>query len=255
MKLKFSLIAVFWLSLAVVIGCDRRSSTSRPRDTVSFSVDMTIVRDLSTGYNSVDITFKRENEPFSEAIITIGTSEVPNSGGGIYFVNDPGFALPAGINEITFESPGDNYMKTVSINIPGNFSIEEVSPRFNVSADPVYVSWSASSGAGRYLLVVATEDYGADGTSPFFATTIAPGSSALVPDTTFRDSIDEIVNGIYYVYVIAFNDGLGPFIRQGPDIPMPENLPERFIGDPSGFVRHGTVAPLDSIIVDVLLSY
>lgn len=253
MNRNFALIIIAWLSIAVMAGCDRRSSTTRSKTTPTFSVDMTIIRDLSTGYNSVDITFERNSLPYSEAIITIGTSEVPNSGGGIYYINDPAFVLPAGINEITFESPSDAYMRTVSINIPGNFSIQQVSPRQNISADPVYVSWSASSNASRYLLVVATDDYGANGTMPFYVT-VTGGTSFTVPDTTFRDDLDEIVNGIYHVYVIAFNDGLGTFIRHGPNIPMPDDLPERFIGNPAGFVRHGTVAPIDSIIVNILAS-
>lgn len=253
MKFRFALIMIAWLSIAVITGCDRRNSTTRPKTTPTFSVDMTIIRDLSTGYNSADITFERNGQPFSDAIISIGTSEVPSTGGGIYYVNDPGFVLPAGANEITFESPSDGYMQTVTIVIPGDFSILEVSPRQNISVDPVFVDWSASSNASKYLLVVATDDYGVDGTTPF-SVTVSTGTEYTVPDTTFRDDLDEVVNGIYHVYVIAFNDGLGPFIRQGPDIPMPDNLPERFIGNPSGFVRHGTVAPIDSIIVNVLAS-
>ncbi len=238
-------------TLALMGSCDRRDSVNRSRTALSFSVDLTVVRDLSTGYNSADISFRREGEPFSDAIIRIGNDTIPNAGGEYYYINAPQFNLPSGAREILFESPEDNYSQTIFINIPGDFEIEEVSPRLNHTAEDVYVAWSQAGGATNYLLVVATENYAFDGTSPFFAIISAQNSSITVPYTTFENSVGDIIDTTYYIYVIAFNEGLGRFNRDpnGRNIPMPDNLPERSISDPSGLLRYGTVAPIDSIIV------
>lgn len=244
-----SMILLLLCAFALMGSCDRRNSVNRSRTTASFSVDLTIVRDLSTGFNSVDISFKREGEPFSDAIIRIGNDTIPNAGGEYYYINAPQFNLPSGAREIFFESPDDNYSQSVFINIPGDFEIEEVSPRSNNNATEVYIAWSQASGATNYLLVVATENYAFDGTSPYFAIISAQNRSKRVPETTFEDDIGGIVNTVYYIYVIAFNEGFGRFNREGRDIPMPDNLPERSISDPSGLLRYGTVAPIDSIIV------
>lgn len=249
MTKKTTTILMLMCALALIGGCDRRDSVSRSRTTPSFSVDLTIVRDLSTGFNSVDISFKREGEPFSDAIIRIGNDTIPNAGGEYYYINAPQFNLPSGAREIFFESPDDNYLESVFINIPGDFEIEEVSPRYNNNATEVYIAWSQASGATNYLLVVATENYAFDGTSPYFAIISVQDRSKRVPETTFEDSIGSIVDAVYYIYVIAFNVGFGQFIREGRTIPMPDNLPERSISDPSGLLRYGTVAPIDSIIV------
>jgi len=234
--------------LVLAFSCDRRGSLeSRQREVPSFTVDMTLIKDLSTGKNQVDAYLERDGAAYSEAIITVGDVIVPVIGGGLYFVESAGFPLPSGLNIIKFESPQDDYTASVSIQIPGNFGITNVSPSYNSNADNVFLEWSASSGASNYLLAVATLDYVNDGTTPLRTILFASTSQYVVPDTTFENFAGDPVPGVYYIYLIAYNEGFGPY--SGIKFPVPEGLPEKLISDPVGTIRFGTVAALDSIIV------
>jgi hypothetical protein len=230
------------------ISCDTRGAVgSRTRDVPSFSVDMTVVKDYSNGSNIVEIYFDRDGVQFSDAVITVGGWAVPSMGGGLYFVDSPTFPISIGLNEVTFESPDDGYTKSVTFRMPDSFAVTTVNPRYNFNADDVTVRWSESSGATDYIFAVATENYYEDGTIPLRR--ILPGGTTqfLVPDTTFEDFAGDPVYAVYYIYLIAFNEGFGPY--SGIKFPLPEGLPRRTISDPFGFLQYGTVAPLDSIIV------
>lgn len=246
--------ARIWIILAVlalpflILSCDTRGSvTTRSRETASFSVDMTVVKDYSVGTNIVEVYFERNGIPFSDAVISLGGWAVPSMGGGLYFVDSPIFPISSGLNEVTFESPDDGYMKSVTFQMPDSFAVTTVNPRYNFNADNVIVRWSESSGATDYIFAVATENYYADGTIPLRKILPASNTIFVVPDTTFEDFAGDPVYAVYYIYLIAFNEGFGPY--SGIRFPVPEGLPRRAISDPSGFLQYGTVAPLDSIIV------
>ncbi len=198
---KIAIIIMLLYALLCLAGCDRRNAATGPVNDTSFSTSLTMVRDLSTGYNLVDISFKRDNVPFSDAIIRVGNDTIPNAGGEYYYINSSQFNLSSGSNQIFFGSPEDNYSQSVYINIPGNFEIESVVPQINPAALDVTVTWSLSNGATKYLLVVATENHGFDGTSPFFTQINSPVATHLVPESTFEDAIGDIVDAVYYVYV------------------------------------------------------
>lgn len=248
---KLLLISVI-ISLSILAySCDNRGSIStRQRQEASFTVDMTLVRNLPTGGNQVDVYFERDGQPFSDAAITVGDYIVPSIGGGLYFVESSLFPLPPGLTTIQFDSPEDDYVKSIQIHMPGDFEITEVTPRYNPNADDVTIEWSSSTNASDYVLAVATLDYPVDGTSPLRK--IVPDGSNIyvVPDTTFENFAGDVVSGIYYIYLIAFNSGFGPY--SGIPFPVPEGLPEKTILDPLGKLRYGTVADIDSIIVPFL---
>jgi hypothetical protein len=229
-------------------SCDRRGSLdSRQRSTASFSVEMTLIKNLSTGMNQVEAYFERDGIAFSDAIIKVGGVDVPVMGGGLYYMESSTFPLPAGLNTITFDSPDDDYTEEAFIDMPGAFGITLVNPQYNQNADDVIVEWSASDGATNYILAVSTLSSPSDGTVPL--RTILPESPArfVVPDTTFEDFAGDPVVGIYYIYLIAYNEGFGPY--SGIRFNVPEGLPDRIITDPYGILHYGTVAALDSIIV------
>jgi hypothetical protein len=242
-------IAVGLLVLMISISsCDRRGSLdTRNRDVPNFSVDLTAVIDYSSGNRIVEVTFERDNLPFSTAVITIDDQEIPPAGGGYYFIESPVFALDEGLTEIVFQSADDDYEKTITITIPDSFAVTEVSPWYNPDADEVYVEWSPSDGASGYVVGVATDNYYDDGTVPMTARLSSGDNFLYVPDTTFEDFAGDVVPAVYYIYVIAFNRGLGPY--SGIKFPLPAGLPRQTISDPSGFLQYGTVAPLDSIVV------
>lgn len=232
----------------LILSCDTRGSVvSRSRETASFSVDMTVVKGHSGGTNIVEINFDRDGVPFSDASITLEGRAIPSIGGGLYFIDSPIFLISSGLNQITFASADDDYSKSVPILMPDSFAVTTVSPRYNSNADAVTVRWSASGGATGYILAVATDNYFEDDTIPLRR--ILPGSNTtfVIPDTTFEDFYGDIIYGVYYIYLIAFNEGFGPY--SGIRFPVPEGLPRRAISDPSGFLQYGTAAPLDSIMV------
>lgn len=232
----------------IVLSCDTRGSVdTRTRETASFSVDMTVVKDYSAGTNIVDIYFDRDGVQFSDATITLDGRVIPSIGGGLYSIDSPVFPISSGLNQVTFESPDDGYSKSVTFEMPDSFAVTTVNPRYNSNADDVTVRWSASGGATSYILAVATGDYYEDGTVPLRMILPASNTLFVVPDSTFEDFYGDPIYAVYYIYLIAFNEGFGPY--SGIRFPLPEGLPQRAISDPSGFMQYGTTAPLDSIIV------
>lgn len=244
--------ALLALVIAVIaISCDRRGSLeTRQRELPTFSVDMTLIRNLDNGKNLIEANLERDGISFSGASITVGNIEVPSMGGGLYYVNSAGFPLPAGNNTIDFQSPDDDYSASVDLLMPGDFSTTEVSPRYNIDAGDVFIDWSPSAGADYYVLAVSTRTSNDDGTTPLRLILPTNPSDYMVPDTTFENFAGDVVPGIYYIYLISFNEGFGPY--EGIRFSVPEGLPERVIGNPSGLLHYGTVARLDSIIVPII---
>lgn len=234
--------------LLVINTCDNRSSVNpRIRELPSFTVEMTLIKNLATGANLVEAYLERDGYPFSDAVITVGDSVVPVQGGGLYYIESNEFPLPTGTNIIKFDSSDDGYVKSVTIEMPDDFGITEVSPRYNPNADVVFVEWSASAGASNYILAVATLDHGTDGTQALRTVLPSTTTGYFIPDTTFEDYAGDPVPGTYYIYLISFNEGFGPY--SGIRFSVPEGLPEKVIIDPVGVLRFGTVAALDSITV------
>lgn len=246
MKWKSLLIiyAVFYLGL--MTGCDQRSSTSRSRDEVSFSTEVSLIKDYSTGRNRADIQFYREGISFSDAVIRINGIVIQNVGGSIYF--DTLFTpLNTGLATITFESEADDYLDTLMLDLPDSFKVTTVFPSEMAIASDVFVEWSASDGATAYILGVSTLYSPDDGSIPFKILLGGTARSYTIPAQTFEDDFGEEVFGIYYIYLIAFNRGFLPYV--GLKFPLPEGVPVRTLAAPSGTAGYGTIAPLDSIRV------
>ncbi len=246
MKWKSFLILCAVFCLGLISGCDRRSSTSRSRDEVSFSTELSLIKDYSTGRNRADIQFFREGEDFSEATIKVDGIIIPNRGGSIYF--DTLFAsLNTGLVTITFESEADNYLDSLILDLPDSFRVTTVFPSEMAIASDVFVEWSASDGATAYILGVSTLDSPGDGSVPFKILLGGTARSYTIPAQTFEDGIGEEIFGTYYIYLIAFNRGFLPYA--GLKFPLPEGVPVRALAEPSGTAGYGTIAPLDSIRV------
>lgn len=222
---------------------------TRSRPEISFSVDMVVVKDLSQRRSVAEAEFRRNGSLFDDAVITVRGSALISEGSGSYFSQSPSLNLSTGVNQLAFISEDDSYHETVAVVLPDSFGTTNVFPRDNHDAQEVLVNWSHSNGVARYLLVVVSRNYPADNTTPFMAVYGSTVNSAIVPDTTFEDSDGFIVNGIYPIYIVAFNQGFGEY--DGIPFPLPLGLPQQRISEPSGYLRYGTVAPLDSIIVQL----
>jgi len=242
-------ILVFVILVTLFLGmvsCDRRTSAARFNEPPVFTSDMTIIKDLSTRLNLIDISLYKDGQPFSGAVVNVGPVTVQNSGGEIYYIRDY-FALPSGFMEISIESENDNYHQVVPLLLPDSFGVNQVSPRNNTNGDNVFVDWSASNNADYYILAVATANFGFDGSIPFDTLLTANHTSLTVPFWVFEDAIGEIVDGVYYIYIIGFNEGFGPYGETRFQIP--DDLPVRITANPVGTLKYGTIAPQDSIIV------
>ena len=240
-------ISILIIPTLMVSSCDRRGSVRpRVRDLPSFTVEMTLIKNLATGENLTEAYLERDGQAFSDAIITVAGVEIPVQGGGLYYVHNASYPLQSGLNNIVFESPDDDYSKEISIIMPGIFGITGVNPSNNANADFVFVEWSASTNASNYLLAVST-GVADDGTTPLRMILPSTAGNYWVPDTTFENYAGDPVPGIYYIYLIAYNEGFGPY--EGIEFQVPEGLPEKAILDPVGVLRFGTVAGMDSIVV------
>jgi hypothetical protein len=243
-KMKF--ILYLWAGMAIIAGCDRRSTTVNPGTDTDFSAVISLVKDYSSRINRADIEFFREGVPFSEAVIKVDGIIIPNVGGSIYF--DTLFSpMHTGLVNITFESPADFYSDTLILNLPDSFRVINVIPsEMSISSD-VFVDWSGADGATAYILGVSTLESPEDGTIPFSILLDGDTRFYTIPAETFEDDIGDEILGTYYVYLIAFNRGFLPYV--GLKFPLPEGVPVRSLTEPSGTAGYGTIAPRTTIRV------
>jgi hypothetical protein len=238
------------ISLAAVIlfsACDTRNAVNRSKPPVSFQMELTAVKDLSQSTDLVEIQFRRSGEPFSDALIMVNQDTIQSAGNGIYSASSPLINLFAGSNSVTFESPTDVYSQTIAFELPDAFQITDVTPRYNQDAVDATVQWSHPNRTSGFILAVVSDGYPGDDTAPLSLLLGSSVTSFVVPETTFEDSGGEVIPGIYHIYLIAYNGGFGPY--PGISFDLPPGIPTRTIADPSGHLRAGTVAPIDSIIV------
>lgn len=233
--------------------CDNRASpTGLTRPAPAFSVDLNVVKDLSQGKNIADITFNRNGVPFTNAIIKINDIVIPSTGNGHYFTDSPGFNLPTGTVTISFSSVGDSYLKSLTINIPDTFRITNVSPpALNNGLSDVLLQWSAATRATQYIIAVVARNYPTNNSVPPSVLLGAENTVYTIPYTTFEDPNSlNAIDDTYYIYVVAFNQGFGAYSGM-PLFLLPPGVPQRTISNPSGKLKYGTLAPLDSVIVQL----
>jgi hypothetical protein len=248
-KNELKLISIAFLVVGLFWGCDSHKSVVDNTPQVTFSAEMTIVKDFSQGLDMARIDFGRNGEAFNSATIKIGADTVRLYGAGIYFAETPLIHLLSQNNTISFACSSDSYMKDLTFIMPGNLAITNVYPRYNQGVNPVQVDWSNSDGASGYVLTVIARNYGHNGTSPLTTKLTSDSHSITIPTTAFETSSGNPVADIYYIYVVAYNGGFGPF--PGMKFPLPSNLPAEAISEPNGHIRVGVVAPADSVIVPI----
>ncbi len=228
-------------------SCDNRNPITRSRSQASFAAEITVVKDFSQRRDLSEIQFRRNGQAFSDAKISIGEDTLNSSGSGVYYAQTPNLLLRIPTNTITFSVPADVYLKTVSFDLPDSFGVTSVNPRYNQNGSSVTLQWSHPNRTTGFIMSVVSANYPADGTSPLTRALSSTATSFVIPDTTFETSTGNLVAGIYYIYVVAYNGGFGPY--SGISFPLPSGLPARSISEPTGHIRVGTVAPVDSVII------
>ena len=238
---------IILLALIALISCDNRNSISRSRPESTYSCDITAVKDYAQRRNVVSLKFWRDNALFDNALITINGGVLPSIGSGSYFGQSPSLSLPTGTNQITFADTEKTYNQTISFDLPDSFGVTIVNPQYNTDANNIYVEWSASNRANNYILCIKARNYPANGTAPFIQILDSSIRNFLIPDTVFEDISGFTVDDTYLIFLVAYKDGFGEY--PGLPFPLPDGLPQRRILEPSGYIRYGTVAPVDSIVV------
>jgi hypothetical protein len=246
-RIVVGIIIIVSAAIAIGFACDNRNSVNHSQTQASFTVDMTVIRDYSMRRNQAQISLKRNNVAYDDADIKIGSTMIPSVGSGQYHEESPLLNLVSGGNQITFTSTNDSYNKIISFDLPDSFGITTVVPRVNQGGVDVQVGWSASAHATKYILVVVGKSWPATNTEPLKLLLASGGNSYVVPDTTFENPAGFSIPDVYYVYLVAYNQGFGEY--DGLRFPLPQGLADRRLTDPAGYIRYGTIAPVDSIII------
>jgi hypothetical protein len=238
---------IFVISLVALISCDNRNSVSRSRVESTYSCDITAVKDYSQRKNIVNLRFWRDNTLFERALITVNSGVLPSIGSGTYFGQTPTILLVGGNNQITFADTEKTYNQSITFDLPDSFGVSNINPRFLNDAVDVQLNWSSSNRADNYILCVASRGYPGDGTTAFTKIFASSVNGFLIPDTVFENMSGFTVNGTYLIYLAAYKDGFGEY----PGMPfyLPTGLPQRRVLEPSGYIRYGIVAPVDSIVI------
>jgi hypothetical protein len=244
--LVYKLLIIF-AALVALISCDNRNSISRSRPESTYSCDITAVRDFAQRKNVVSLKFWRDNALFDRALITVNGGVLPSIGSGSYFGQTPTIGLATGTNQITFADTEKTYNQTISFDLPDSFGVTTVNPQYITDANDVYVEWSVSNRANNYVLCIKSRGYPSNGTTPFTRILDSNTRSFQIPDTVFEDISGFTVDDTYLIFLVAYKDGFGEY--PGMPFPLPSGLPQRRVTEPLGYIRYGTVAPVDSIVV------
>jgi len=235
------------ISLIALLSCDNRNSVSRSRVESTYSCDITAVKDYSQRKNIVSLRFWRDNTAFDRALIKVNGNVLPSIGSGSYFAQTPAIALVSGTNQISFADTEKTYDQTISFDLPDSFGVTDIIPRFINDAVDVQLNWSSSNRANDYVLSIVSRGYPGNGTTPFTRIFDSSVNSIVVPDTIFENMSGFTVNDTYLIYLVAYKDGFGEY--PGMPFVLPSGLPQRRVIEPSGNIRYGIVAPVDSIVV------
>lgn len=234
-------------ALIALASCDSRNSISRSRPESTYSCDITAVKDYSQHKSIVSLRFWRDNAAYEKALIKINNSILPSIGSGSYFGQMPTTALVSGSNQISFADTEKTYSQTITFDLPDSFGVTSVIPQFINDANDIQLNWSNSNRAARYVLSVVSRGYPANGTTAFTQIFDSNINSFVIPDTVFENASGFAVNDTYLIYLVAYKDGFGEY--PGMQFILPNGLPQRRLTEPTGYIRYGIVAPVDSIVV------
>ncbi len=245
-KLSLSIagLAIFALLAA---GCNSRGGGgSGPGDNQPFKIHGIFVRDanLTSTKDKAYFELTRNDTLFHLAALTIDTFKIDTTAFNTYYrQSPPDFLSPGQNNPVKMVYAPNNLNLTISHTMPDTFSFVINSPANHVyrsSDNSVQLLWTGSGGATGYLLACVNDSAGKD--TSFFAT------GASIPREAFRNSADQVVEGLYKIYVIAFKGGIYPY--SGMPFPYPSNyvpVDTTYSSTVGGRITAAFVAHLDTI--------
>ncbi len=157
-------------------------------------------------------------EPVKDAIVKVGSTEIPMNADGVYSKTDISLTYKKAYDlSITID---DSVYLHSKATVPDSFSIITPYSNDTVNMHGVKVVWHRSDSADFYIVYL---DYAQDSVSGVNGyENIVNDTSVVLPDSSFTDMDGNPVEGLYNVYVIAVNGawkhGILSFILGGGNI-------------------------------------
>lgn len=239
-KLRMTFVIILFLcALTLLLSCGGKITT-RPRPPkYQFTMNGVVVKDLNLGKDIAYFTVLRDSVAFDSAVIVLETASrtdtLLSQGGGVYSEETSHLFDFGHVVKISISSSVDKFNLTSLMFIPEYFyiSVDTINP----GGDPVPVDWSPSNLASGYILSLVTPD-----TMPPAVgyTDRARGTGLTIPREAFRTSGDDLVRGIYEVYVIAYYESFPEY--PGMVFELPAGLPTDNLKNANGTIGAGVVA-------------
>lgn len=214
----------------------------------TFTIYGVVVKDMNTPAKDIaSFTVWRNDTLYNSATVKVGNKNIPNAGSGEYFAefSDTTFKVKTAYVDSIISSQ-DTVTITFGFTMPDTFRINPLpyNDSLNAGGHAVTVSWTVSDSASAYFISVAKGDT-ISGANLYSATVGA--NYANIPPSAFRTVGDQVVEGYYWIYVVAYNRSFVSY----PDIPfgLPLDLPSGNITGAEGTIGAGVIARKATIYV------
>jgi len=233
--------SIVFIGIAILLlgfACEKKPTgptTQKP----TFTVYGVVVKDMNISKDITYFTVSRNDTLFNAATVKAGNKIIPNSGTGAYYqeFSDTTFHVMTTYIDSIISSP-DTVNITFGFAMPDIFSAS-INPADSVNENglAVVVTWTTSDSTTAYIISVVKGD---TITGAVLHKAIVTGPQTTIPLDAFRKANGDVVSGLYWVYLVAYNKSFVSY----PNIPftLPSNLPANNILGASGTIGAGVIA-------------
>jgi hypothetical protein len=242
-RLKIGLILLLCLGLS--LSCGGKVTTRTEEPVYKFTINGVVVKDMNSGKDISYFSILRDSKPFSGAVVTVGSDTLEDQGNGNYYMEGSALFAFGGSISVEVSSVQDDFTVSKLVEIPGSLSILELpaDDKYNVGGHSVIVSWTASVKASGYFLSTVKPD----GLPGYTERDLDKNRSENVPPDAFRTNQDNLVEGSYKVYVVAYWGGF-PYYYGFP-FDLPSGIPTGNIDGANGTIGAGVISQYVTIEV------
>lgn len=236
---------VLFLLIIFFFSCGGKVTTRPDDDEHEFTINGVVVKDMNSGKDIAYFSILRDSDPYAGAVVEVGSDTLENKQDGNYYLEGfPLFGFGKTVS-ISISSTETDLNVTTSRVIPSSFFIEELpaDDQLNVGGHEVPVQWDASASASGYFLSVG----GPAGSLGYAVLDEGNNRAETIPPDAFRDVPDNLVEGFYEIYVIAFSTSFAYFTSIAFELPA--GLPTGNISGANGTIGAGVIAPSATIEV------
>ncbi|MFH0931202.1 MAG: hypothetical protein V1890_04635 [Candidatus Zixiibacteriota bacterium] len=205
----------------------------------TFTIYGAVVKDMNISKDIAAFTVLRNDTLFNGATVKAGNKTILNSGAGLYdsLFADTTFHVKTAYTD-SIISPQDTVTITFRFAMPDIFNVS-INPADSVNENglAVEVSWTTSDSATGYFISVVKGDAIPEAV---LHRAIVSGSLTTIPQDAFRKPNGDVVSGLYWVYMVAYNKSFVSY----PDMPftLPSGLPANNISGAKGTIGAGVIA-------------